>query len=60
MGASGGVGSMAVQLLKIWGCSAVAATCADDAVDMVRRLGADVVVDYTSADAEAQLQQLGG
>ena len=59
LGASGGVGSLAIQLLKIWG-SAVVATCPPDSVDTCRALGADIVIDYTAPDAEFELKQFGG
>ena len=48
-GASGGVGSAAVQLGRVAGAH-VAATCSPDAVDFVRGLGASVVIDYKSHD----------
>uniref|UniRef100_A0A6M2CXJ2 Putative reticulon-4-interacting protein 1 salivary gland overexpressed n=1 Tax=Rhipicephalus microplus TaxID=6941 RepID=A0A6M2CXJ2_RHIMP len=54
LGASGGVGSFAVQLLRAWNGS-VTATCSAGAVEMVSKLGADTVVDYTAPDFEAQL-----
>lgn len=54
LGASGGVGTFAVQLLKAWD-GLVTATCSTSAVEMVSRLGADNVVDYTAPDFEAQL-----
>jgi reticulon-4-interacting protein 1, mitochondrial len=59
LGGSGGVGSLAIQLLKNWG-SAVAATCPPDSIDTCRALGADVVIDYTAPDADIELKQFGG
>ena len=46
-GASGGVGTLAVQMLKAHG-SRVVAICSDDAYELVSGLGADVVLDYKS------------
>lgn len=43
---AGGVGSFAIQLAKHCGAS-VATTCSARNVELVRELGADVVVDYT-------------
>ncbi|XP_030637572.1 reticulon-4-interacting protein 1 homolog, mitochondrial-like [Chanos chanos] len=55
IGASGGVGTFSVQLLKAWGAH-VTATCSTDAETLVRSLGADDVVDYRTGDSERQLQ----
>jgi NADPH:quinone reductase-like Zn-dependent oxidoreductase len=48
-GATGAIGSAAVQLLRHLGAT-VTATCDTDHLELVRRLGADRVIDYTAED----------
>jgi NADPH:quinone reductase-like Zn-dependent oxidoreductase len=50
IGASGGVGSLAVQMAKARGAAHVVGVCSARNADFVRSLGADEVVDYTRVD----------
>jgi NADPH:quinone reductase-like Zn-dependent oxidoreductase len=49
IGAAGGVGSFAVQLAKAFGAK-VTGVCSPSKVELVRSIGADDVIDYTSDD----------
>ena len=56
-GASGGIGHMAVQMAKRMGARVFAVASGDDGVELVRRLGADAVVDGHKDDVVAAARE---
>jgi len=57
LGASGGVGQLAVQVARLRGAHVVG-VCSTRNIDRVRALGADTVLDYTQGDPLAQARAL--
>lgn len=57
LGASGGVGNLATQICRAENFQVVA-TAAKDALDLVKSLGADEVLDYKEPETEAKLKAM--
>jgi crotonyl-CoA carboxylase/reductase len=56
-GAGGGLGSMAIQLCRLYGANAIAVVSSEDKADLCRRLGAHAVInrrDYALTDDQGQ------
>jgi crotonyl-CoA carboxylase/reductase len=56
-GAGGGLGSMAIQLCRLYGANAIAVVSSEDKADLVLRLGAHAVInrrDYALTDGDGQ------
>jgi NADPH2:quinone reductase len=60
LGAGGGVGLAAVELGKLAGARVIAAASSAQKLEAARRLGADELVDYSSADLRESVKQLTG
>jgi len=60
LGAAGGVGTTAVELGKQMGAVVIAAASSDAKLDLVRRLGADHVINYTTQDLRERVKEITG
>jgi NADPH:quinone reductase-like Zn-dependent oxidoreductase len=58
-GASGGVGTFAVQIAKVLGAK-ITATCGAENIDFVKSLGADHVIDYKEQDVRTLSEKYDG
>lgn len=58
LGASGGLGVMAIQIAKVLGAKVIAVVGSKEKADVVRRIGADGVVDYHDGNWENKVKAL--
>ncbi|KAF2109180.1 hypothetical protein BDV96DRAFT_604921 [Lophiotrema nucula] len=58
LGASGGLGVMAVQIAKAVGAKVIATVGSKEKAEVIRRIGADAVVNYKDANWEDQVKAL--
>jgi NADPH2:quinone reductase len=58
--AAGGVGTIAIQLAKLWGAKVIAVTSSDEKAELAKKLGADHVVDAASEDLSKALKEANG
>ena len=56
-GGAGGVGHFAVQLAKAYGLRVIASASRPAGVELLRKLGADVVIDYSKQDVAAEVMK---
>jgi NADPH2:quinone reductase len=60
LGASGGVGTAAIEVAKRMGARVIAAASNDAKLDVCRRLGADATINYTTENLRDRARQLSG
>lgn len=60
LGAAGGVGTTAVQLGKAMGATVIAAAGSDEKLELVRSLGADHVINYSTQDLRERVKEITG
>jgi NADPH2:quinone reductase len=58
--AAGGVGTIAIQLAKLWGAKVIAVTSTDKKAELAKSLGADEVVDAKSEDLAKAIRSANG
>ena len=58
--AAGGVGTIAIQLAKLWGATVIAVTSSDSKAELAKSLGAEYVVDAASEDLSKALRDANG
>lgn len=57
-GGGGGVGHVAIQLAKIRGCRVIVTASRDESIDLCRRVGADVVINYANENVVDRVKDI--
>ena len=58
--AAGGVGTIAIQLAKMWGAKVIASTSSPEKAELAKKLGADVTIDANAEDLAAVMLEANG
>ena len=58
--AAGGVGTIAIQLAKMWGAKVIASTSSPEKAELAKKLGADVIIDANAEDFAAVMLEANG
>jgi NADPH2:quinone reductase len=58
--AAGGVGTIAIQLAKMWGATVIASTSSPEKSELAMSLGADHVISANSADLAGEIRKVNG
>ena len=58
--AAGGVGTIAIQLAKMWGAKVIASTSSPEKAELAKKLGADVTIDANAQDLAAVMLEANG
>ncbi|HFA51939.1 MAG TPA: NADPH:quinone oxidoreductase family protein [Bacteroidetes bacterium] len=60
LGASGGVGLAAVELGKLMGATVIAAASTDEKLELCKKYGADLTINYSTEDLKKRAKELTG
>ena len=55
--AAGGVGTIAIQLAKMWGAKVIAVTSSEEKAELAKSLGADIVIDANNKEIAKLIRQ---
>ena len=58
LGASGGVGSAAIELAKVFGAKVIACASSNEKLELCQQLGADELINYETDDLKSKIKEL--